>query len=314
MSQLHQQLTETLLKLRQLKKVQLHYTSQKSRLQEENKKLVKLEKALKKEERDVEKLEKSSMRGLFHKILGNKEEQLEKERQEYLAAALKFNELNKSIELIAYEIEVLEKKLADFESTEKKAEQLLKMREQELLRTNPIVGQELLLIHRKIDESHVVLKDIDEARVVGEEAHRILRKMEKELRNARNWGQWDMAGDRHRASYAKHRAIDRARDLSYRAKHVLLKFRDELRDVYQDVHFDVHIALEGMNRFTDIFFDNLISDWIVQQKIKNALTNVIHVKKQVDTALAQMADEAPRIKEKLADLEERRRTTILQSQ
>ena len=35
----------------------------------------------------------------------------------------------------------------------------------------------------------------------------------------------------------------------------------------------------------DIFFDNLISDWIMQQKIKNALANVYSVRDKIDRIL-----------------------------
>jgi len=47
---------------------------------------------LKKEEKDVKQLENKGFRPLFYKILGDKEKQLEKERQEYLAV-LPFNNL-----------------------------------------------------------------------------------------------------------------------------------------------------------------------------------------------------------------------------
>ena len=48
-----------------------------------------LAKTLDKEYADVEKLEKMSIKGVFYKVLGDKEAQLEKERQEYLQAVLK---------------------------------------------------------------------------------------------------------------------------------------------------------------------------------------------------------------------------------
>ena len=36
----------------------------------------------------------------------------------------------------------------------------------------------------------------------------------------------------------------------------------------------LYIKLDGFGRFIHIFFDNLISDWVIQRKIKNALNNV----------------------------------------
>ena len=67
--------------------------AQLNRAQEKSKKL---EKILKKEENDVTKLEKLSLTGLFATILGNKEQKIKKERQEFLAAKLKYD-TNKSL-------------------------------------------------------------------------------------------------------------------------------------------------------------------------------------------------------------------------
>jgi len=46
---------------------------------------------MKEELADVERLEKNGVSALFQKVLGNHEEQLEKERQEYLQEVLTYN-------------------------------------------------------------------------------------------------------------------------------------------------------------------------------------------------------------------------------
>ncbi len=60
-----------------------------------------------KEHQDVIKLEKLSKQLLFKTILGNKELQLEIERQEYLQAVLEYNATAYNIDLIKYEQEIL---------------------------------------------------------------------------------------------------------------------------------------------------------------------------------------------------------------
>ncbi len=57
--------------------------------------LVRVDNKLEKEYKDIEKLENLSIKGLFYKILGSKEEQIERERQDYLQIVLKQKEILK---------------------------------------------------------------------------------------------------------------------------------------------------------------------------------------------------------------------------
>ena len=312
MSELHQQLQEALLAYRQLRKVQEHLAELNDRLIQESRQLRSLEKRLKKEEQDVIKLEKGGLRAVFHNVLGDREQQLEKERQEYLQVALKFNELGKSIELIEFEIDVLVKKLAQKDEIKQRYERLIKLREEELMHSNPTTGRMLIRASRKIDAGQIRLKDLEEAIQAGREALAVLRAMEKQLRKARDWGQWDMYGGRTQG-YLKHRAIDKARDLAYRGKHALLRFRKELNDVYADARIDTSVEMEQFDRFTDIFLDNLISDWVVQQRIKKALENVIYTRRQVEEALKRMDREQPKVQSDIERLVAEREQMILEA-
>ena len=120
-----------------------------------------------------------------------------------------------------------------------------------------------------------------------------------------------MGGSGRSSSYMKHKAIDRARQLSHKVKHHLLIFRKELKDVYEDAQINIQVEIRGFDRFSDIFFDNLISDWIIQQKIKNALTNVLHIKSQVTSALKQLKQEIPIVEKEIDELALLREEKIL---
>jgi len=62
---------------------------------------------------DVEELEKMSVKSVFRKILGDKEAQLEKERQEYLHAFMKYEEFKKTLDILEYEKGILQEKVAN---------------------------------------------------------------------------------------------------------------------------------------------------------------------------------------------------------
>lgn len=74
-------------------------------------------------------------------------------------------------------------------------------------------------------------------------------------------------------SQMKHNAINRALNATQQAKHKLKLFDRELTEVNIE-QIQLYIKLYGFGRFFHMFFDNLISDWVVQRKIKNALNIV----------------------------------------
>ena len=59
------------------------------------------------EYQDIVDLEKSSLRALFSRVLKSREEQLEKERQEYLLATIEYDECQHLIESLEYELKIL---------------------------------------------------------------------------------------------------------------------------------------------------------------------------------------------------------------
>lgn len=313
MTEIHQDLKEALLERRQLQKVDMHFADLTARLKKETKEIGILSDLLEKEEKDLEKLESAGIKSLFYKILGDKEKQIEKERQQYLQTALKYNELSKSIDLIVYEKELLENKLGRLQIVEQRFEKLIKLREKELLRSDSEAGRALLALSKKIDTRQIELKDIDEAIIAGNEALKHVHALENQLQKARSWGQWDTYGDGTGSGWIKHQAVDRAREMLHRVRHALLNFQKELSDVYEDAYIDINLRMEKIDRFVDIFFDNLITDWIVQQKIKKALDNVTNTKGQVKYALKRLKEEGPQVEAEIVDLEAQRQLAIIDS-
>ena len=311
MSTTYRELKESLIERRRLQKVKTHYSALLERYKQESLEVEGLSKILEKERHDVEKLEKGGVRNMFYKILGDKEKQLEKERQEYLHVALKYNELNKSLELVEYELSLMEKQLDTIEAVEAKYQQLIKKREVELLTNGTSEGKAILAISREIDARVVLLKDIEEAVAAGEKAMVLLKNFEKQLRKASEWGQWDMYGTSRGGGWMKHRAIDKARGYLHKVRHALIHFQNELKDVYADARIDADLRIERVDRFLDVFFDNLITDWIVQQKIRNAVDNLLNTKDQVYHAMERLEDEGPKVHKELEELEARREAVIL---
>ena len=311
MEDFQKQLNKILSKSQDFDRIQKHLKSLELQLANGYKELDKLEKIMDRQGQDVVQLEKLSLKGIFHKILGSKKEQLGKERQEYLQAALKRNEHKKSVELLEYEKGILEDKLAKLKDIPAQAEQLIKKRENDLMRSGTPVGMRILTISKQIDESRRLKREIAEAYEAGEAAIEVLKEMEGFLRNARNWGNWDMMGGRGMTTYVKHSNIDRARARLHKAQHLLNRFEDELRDVYNPRQLNMSLNLDSFTRFIDIFFDNLISDWIVQQRIRNALSNVVAVKDRASRLIGTLDMDDKELAVKIKQMSKEKKQLVL---
>ena len=93
------------------------------------------EQILASEKADVDKLEGLSLTGLFYSILGTKEERLETERQEHLAAKLKLEACSQAVGDAQQEVERLFAELADFQDAENEYVALVKEKEAFLTQT-----------------------------------------------------------------------------------------------------------------------------------------------------------------------------------
>jgi len=224
---------------------------------------------------DLNQMESMSVKAVFYKVLGSKEEQLEKERQDYLQASLKFNEQKDKIELLEFELGVLNKKISSKSQLVNDLVNLKKEREQEIISTNPRKAEQLLTLSRNLDHNILKQREINEAQEAGDKCAQTITEIINELKNAQHWGKWDMYGnDGRRAGHMKHTAIDRAKNLANIANHELNKFSKELADTGEFAD-GFQITMDYFSSFMDVFFDNLITDWIMQQKIVNSL-NMMH--------------------------------------
>lgn len=274
MTNTKQQIRATISEIKQLHSAQKHHESTSAQLDEAYEQLNKLEDQLVKELKDIEKLEKMSIKSVFYNILGSKEEQLEKERQEYLQASLKHKELKKSIEILEYEHGLIGSKVDQIEGLDKELEELKAQRLTEIMTSNSITRQKLVGIHSQMDDASAMAEELRQAQMAGARCLQSIGIVIKHLRDAENWGNWDMMSNKSTYySQMKHGAIDRAAHAAQQAQHHLKLFDRELLDVNIE-QTKLHVNIDGFGRFMDMFFDNLISDWVVQRKIKNALHNV----------------------------------------
>ena len=259
------------------------------------------------EETDVARLEGASLSGLFYGLLGTREDRLRRERQEALAARLKHDEAAQRLTALRAEAERARQEQQRLADARARYQALLAQKEEQIRQTPR--GRALFQLGEAEQQLQWQVRQIEEALTAGQAADAALAQVEDSLGSAQNWGVWDMLGGGLLATAVKHSRVDDARSEAHAAQQALASFRRELKDV--DVNFDAAgIGIDGFARFADYFFDSLIVDWVVQNRISESLTAVQRTRSQVSSLLEGLRRRLPETREDLAEAGRRRREFI----
>jgi len=115
-------------------------------------------------------------------------------------------------------------------------------------------------------------KERQEAIDAGNRALRSLRTAQDNLNSAKNWGIVDMLGGGMMTSFIKHSKMNNAQSHMEQAKYDLQRFGKELGDISACMDLDFNTA--DFLSFADYFFDGLVADWMMQDRINNARAQV----------------------------------------
>jgi len=293
-----------------LRTIETHYQATKNELKLAELEFEKLEENLNEEYADIESLEKLTLKGVFHSILGNKEKQLEIARQEYLTATLKYKAAKTTIQTLQFELKILKRKTQLLQDLEAELIGLHKIRENELKVEPSPQGESLRHILLEIDDQITYSNSLDLVKNSGKLALKKLSMAVLALQEAKNWGDWDMMSKRQKiGDYVKHSAIDDAKQFAFDAKRALLVFERELQEINMQLNTK-QLEIGSLSSFLDVFFDNLITDWIFQQKIKKTLINLNEVIEDVKKSINAIDSNQEIISLKLASLIESKESIL----
>ncbi|UYO98858.1 hypothetical protein OF820_07190 [Oceanotoga sp. DSM 15011] len=297
----------------------------KYRLDEKNKLLKRIEKAemelnktkielidykdkLDKEYKDVEKLENLSISSIFYNIIGSKENKLHEERKEYLEAKYKYETCKHEVENIKRDIDYMNKLLKDYIGIEEEYEELIKEKTEIISNSNDENSKKIEEIFERIKTNSSYITELNEAIKAGENALTSLEKVIDSLKNARNYGLWDMFGGGMLSTMLKRNKMDEANQLATYAQHDILKFQAEMQDV--NIALNSSFSYEGFGRFADYFFDGLFVDWIVQNGINKTLDNTVYTYNEIERLLSELRIKLKDVEQNIQRLEEEKNTFI----
>ncbi|WP_127493174.1 hypothetical protein [Paenibacillus glycanilyticus] len=283
-----------------------------SRLNELERQIIRLELDLESEQADVDKLTRMTLTNLFHTLLRSKDEQLEMERQQAVAAALRLSEAKQERDKLKEEIMQAGMVISANHGAEQDYYELLKEQEH-FLRSMPDKASELLAMESEIAAQQVTVRELNEAFTAGRRVLASLEPAIESLDKAINWGNWDTWGNGGLIStHIKHEHIDDAKASIAAANHELKSFRDELADLQRSLN--IHVDISSLLKFGDYWFDGLITDWIVQKRIKETQDRTCEAAHEVRTVVKKLQAEYTAAEAALSGLKTKRISWLEQQQ
>ncbi len=263
---------------------------------------------LDKEELDVKKLEGLSLKGIFLAVIGNKEDSLDKEKGEFIAAKLKYDECCNSIRVLQLELDDYYRQLRDIGNANNDYENLIRKKEQLVMQANDKNTREILDLMEQAADIKSDLRELQEAIVAGNSVLASLENAASSLDSAEGWGTWDMLGGGLISDIAKHSHIDEAVAYIGDAKGKLNRLRRELADV--NVRDDISVDISSFDKFADFFFDGIFADWNVQSKIKNSAHSVNSAINRISSIISNLKSKHNYREKELNDIKAKIKDTI----
>lgn len=261
---------------------------------------------LTKEQQDVVKLGRFSFMNKISEWTGTWDEKMEKEIAEAAEAELRFNEAEKNVIDLEAEVKRLrvEMQNPDFTYIDEEYAEFLKEKEAWIRRYDSVAYGTLQKIADERVTLRSMLREIDEARDAGNSARWALDSAIDKLGSAEGMSIWDtFLGGGLLVSALKYSEINSSDDHVHRAQRALRHFETELMDVQNMATESFTVNKKDIFTFTDIFFDNIFSDWMVHSRITDAKSKLNGVLQDVRRVLDQLARKRDEVDHELARLD-----------
>lgn len=261
-----------------------------------------------KEQDDVDKLEKGGLRALLLSLTGDKEERLDQERREALAAKFQYDQARSDLEYLEDKLSDLIREREGLLSAPSQLEELWEEKAELVKSMGGPRGEQLVALDRERTDLAHQQKELGEAISAGENAKHLLGQVQDDLDSARSWGTWDMLGGGLIVTMAKHDRLDSAQSSIRAAQRALSDFRTELADVGR---LEVpNIQIGEFATFADYFFDDIFSDWYVQSSIKKAQDGISEVRMKLTAALRTLTATRQDLDDRQAQLDKERENLL----
>ena len=245
-----------------------------------------LEEDMADEQTDVERLEGRSLAAFFYRIIGKKGKMLSREKEEVYAAGVRLDAARKELEALKGDIRLLQEERLQLYGCEKKYEQLFAAKCAAIKESGNQEAEELLKLEEELVAATIREKEIKEALSAGNTALFMAQDVIKNLESAKGYGTWDMLGGGLIAGGLKHSHLEEAQNQVEKLQIQLSRFQAELTDV--QVNMDSEVQIGGFMKFADYFYDGLLVDIAVINRIEKSLENMKSTHITLQTAVSKL--------------------------
>ncbi|MEN5075991.1 hypothetical protein ABE437_19395 [Isoptericola cucumis] len=266
--------------------------------------------ALADETADVERLESLSLARVWAGLRGDRDQRLGAERAEQQAAEYVVATAQARRDAAARELAVVDDALRALGDVEARWAAALAAKEQWVRGSGGAAAGVLADVAERTGSLRAERSELAEAGAAADVAARALAAAADELRSAGGWSAYDTFFDGGMvASMVKHDKLDRAARLLHEADGALRHLAVELGDLGEQGVGGV--AVDGLTRTLDVWFDNIFTDWSVRNRIAEARDRVSGAGEAVDGVRARVAERGRAVDDELAALSARREATLL---
>lgn len=238
------------------------------------------------EQADVEKMEGRSLTAFFYHVMGKRDEQLNKEREEAYAAKVKYDTAARELALVEEDLARAEAELSRLCSSEQQYVSVLQEKAAAVKAAGGAAAEKILQLEERMAFLKSQNRELKEAVSAGNSALHTAKQVLSSLDRAEGWGTWDLVGGGLISDLAKHSNLDEAQRRIEALQSQLRRFKTELADV--KISADMQANVDGFLRFADYFFDGLFADWTVLGKIHQSQEQVRSTRDQIEAVLSRL--------------------------
>lgn len=263
------------------------------------------------EQADVDKLEGGSLAAFFYNVIGKMDEKLTKEREEAYLAKVKYDAAVKEFEKVKEELLKNKEELNKLGNCVEQYEELLELKKERMKTTGHWAAEKIFEFEQKLTYLDNEERELNEALEAGEAAEKFTEDVLDSLSSAESWGTFDVLGGELIADAVKYSKLDDAQMLIEGLQDQLRRFKTELADVTIDSEMDVKV--DGFLQFADYFFDNLFTDWMVMDKIRNSQQQVENTADQIRSVMEKLLEMKDQVQIQKKSIQEKLDELVVQT-
>ncbi|WP_156313253.1 hypothetical protein [Micromonospora sp. HK10] len=263
------------------------------------------------EQEDVERLEGLSLTRVLASLRGARDDALARERAEADAARYRVAEAESRLEALRQEHRAAQARLGQLAAAPSNYAAVLDDKERHLDESGDPRRARLLELADERGRLTGEMHEVTEATQAARAAWHALTQVRDKLGSASGWSTYDtFFGGGAISSTIKHFRLDEAAQAAAHADRCLAVLRTELADVPGMALTAPQLAVGGLTRFVDVWFDNIFTDLAVRDRIKQAQRNVAQSLQLVREVQARLEQRAAHVHARLATIDTDRRDLL----